>query len=281
MSSLDRPRRLLRALQSGLLPPVLAVGCSSTFVVGLFAGLVLSPWLIREDPEASGGDYRAPIVIAEPQDRLARTREVAPPPSAREPSEAPLRPEHREPTAPNEILPAPPPPSPEVERAVGESEPVDPLTNLIGRGLTVPVLGVRREDLRDSFDETRGDNRRHEAIDILAPRGTPVLAVEDGTIAKLFLSHGGGGKTIYQFDGDGVYAYYYAHLERYAEGLTEGATVHRGQVIGFVGTSGNAPPDTPHLHFAVYLLEAERNWWEGDPVNPFDILRPGEPTPGR
>jgi murein DD-endopeptidase MepM/ murein hydrolase activator NlpD len=263
------------------LPPVLTLGCGSTFVAGLLAGLVLSPWLTREDPAKSGVDPGAPAVTTEPRDRLALTREVAPLPSPLEPIDAPLPGRQQEPPASTEILPSPPPPAPEVQSAVGESEPVDPLTNLIGRGLTVPVLGVRREDLRDSFDETRGNDRRHEAIDILAPRGTPVLAVEDGTIAKLFLSHGGGGKTIYQFDDDGLYAYYYAHLDRYAEGLTEGARVHRAQVIGYVGTSGNAPPDTPHLHFAVYLLEAERNWWEGDPVNPFEILRPNEPAPSR
>jgi murein DD-endopeptidase MepM/ murein hydrolase activator NlpD len=99
-----------------------------------------------------------------------------------------------------------------------------------------------------------------------------VVAVEDGTIAKLFNSKAGG-LTVYQFDPGQQYSYYYAHLERYAEGLKEGDRVRRGQVLGYVGTSGNAPKDTPHLHFAVYRLTADKHWWEGTPIDPYDILR--------
>jgi peptidoglycan LD-endopeptidase LytH len=110
-----------------------------------------------------------------------------------------------------------------------------------------------------------------EALDILAPRNTPVKAVEGGRIARLFSSKAGG-ITIYQFDPSEQYCYYYAHLERYADGLAEGAKIQKGQVIGYVGTSGNAPKDTPHLHFAIFKLTAERRWWEGTPIDPYDVL---------
>jgi murein DD-endopeptidase MepM/ murein hydrolase activator NlpD len=136
----------------------------------------------------------------------------------------------------------------------------------------MPVDGVAPEALTRQFDDARGSSRRHEAIDILAPRNTPVRAVEDGTIARLFNSRSGG-LTVYQFDPTERYAYYYAHLEGYAPGLREGDRVRRGQVLGYVGSSGNAPKDTPHLHFAVFQLTAAKRWWEGDPVDPYDILR--------
>lgn len=138
--------------------------------------------------------------------------------------------------------------------------------------LLVPVQGVRALDLRDTFDEGRDGGRRgHEAIDILAPRGTPVLAADDGRIVKLFLSKPGG-ITIYQFDPSGRLAYYYAHLERYAAGLAEGQSVRRGSVLGYVGISGNARADAPHLHFAIFRLGAQRQWWKGEPINPFSRL---------
>jgi len=144
--------------------------------------------------------------------------------------------------------------------------------DLVARHLTIPVQGIASDRLVRSYHDPRSGGREHEALDILAPRNTPVVAVEDGTIARLFLSKAGG-TTIYQFDPDRQYTYYYAHLERYADGLKEGDTVHRGQVIGYVGTSGNAPKNTPHLHFAVYRLTAGKHWWEGTPIDPYDILR--------
>jgi murein DD-endopeptidase MepM/ murein hydrolase activator NlpD len=143
---------------------------------------------------------------------------------------------------------------------------------LAARNLEVPVSGVKPDALVRSYHDLRSGGRAHEALDILAPRNTPVVAVEDGTIAKLFTSQAGG-ITIYQFDPDGGYSYYYAHLERYADGLKEGMPVKRGQVIGYVGTSGNAPKNTPHLHFAVFRLTADKRWWQGTPIDPFDILR--------
>lgn len=137
----------------------------------------------------------------------------------------------------------------------------------------VPVAGIGASSLRSTFDEARGGgSRRHEAMDILAPRGTAVLAAVDGRVVKLFTS-AAGGLTIYQFDEAERFCYYYAHLDSYAPELTEGQQVKRGQVIGFVGTSGNAPANTPHLHFAIFRLGPEKRWWEGEPLDPITFLR--------
>ena len=154
----------------------------------------------------------------------------------------------------------------------GTTSTTDSARALEDRGLQMPVQGVTPNQLVDSFHEARDGTRQHEAIDILAPRGTPVLAVEDGTIARLFLSKAGG-NTIYQFDPSQEYCYYYAHLDRYAEGLKEGDHVSKGQPIGYVGTTGNAPKDTPHLHFAIFRLTPAKHWWEGTPLDPYEILR--------
>ncbi len=138
--------------------------------------------------------------------------------------------------------------------------------------LRVPIDGETIESLKGGFEQRRGGDRPHEAVDMLAPRNTPVHAVEDGTIAKLFTSKAGG-LTIYQFDPAGHLCYYYAHLERYADGLEEGHAVSQGQVIGYVGTTGNAPPNTPHLHFAVFELDADKRWWKGKPVDPYLVFK--------
>lgn len=149
---------------------------------------------------------------------------------------------------------------------------VDIPEELAERDLAVPVEGVQRGALVDSFENERGGGRKHEAIDILAPRNTPVLAVEDGTIARLFTSVPGG-LTIYQFDPSERFVYYYAHLERYADNLNAGDRVRKGQVIGYVGTSGNAPRNTPHLHFAIFRMTDEKKWWQGTPIDPYYILQ--------
>lgn len=137
--------------------------------------------------------------------------------------------------------------------------------------LLLPVLGVTARQLSDTYNETRGGKRRHEALDILAPRGTPVIAADDGKIVKLFNSVPGG-LTIYQFDPADRVAYYYAHLDRYAVDVTEGKLVKRGEVIGYVGSSGNANPATPHLHFAIFELGPEKRWWKGTAINPYPLL---------
>lgn len=139
------------------------------------------------------------------------------------------------------------------------------------RDLAIPVEGVDEDELYDSFSDARG-TRTHQAIDIMAARGTPVLAAEDGRIEKLFTSKAGG-LTIYQFDASGTYCYYYAHLDSYAHNLRQGQAVKRGDVIGYVGSTGNASADAPHLHFAIFRLTQERQWWKGEPINPYPILR--------
>lgn len=137
--------------------------------------------------------------------------------------------------------------------------------------LGIPVRGVKPTDLHDTFNDTRAIGRRHDAIDIMAPRGTEVLAADDGTIEKLFTSKAGG-LTIYQFDPTQTFSYYYAHLDRYATGLAEHQPVRRGQRLGYVGSTGNASEDAPHLHFAIARLDTDRSWWKGDPINPYPLL---------
>ena len=156
------------------------------------------------------------------------------------------------------------PPAPVSPTEAGE------IVALRGRDLKLPVDGVDRQDLRNTFAESRG-SRTHEALDILAPRGTRVRAVEGGRIQKLFTSKAGG-LTIYEFDPTQTFAYYYAHLDRYEDGLQEGQMVKRGDVIGYVGSTGNAAPDAPHLHFAIFRLGPEKKWWKGEPLNPFLVL---------
>ena len=136
--------------------------------------------------------------------------------------------------------------------------------------LIIPVQGVDPKELHDSFNEMRGGHR-HEAIDIMAPRGTPVLAADEGSVVKLFLSKPGG-LTVYQFDDSRTYCYYYAHLDAYAPRLTEGTILRKGDVLGYVGSSGNASPDGPHLHFAVFQLGPGQRWWEGTPIDPYGFL---------
>lgn len=140
------------------------------------------------------------------------------------------------------------------------------------KGLSIPVVGIAHTALRNDYDDDRGGGRKHGALDILAPRGTPVIAAEAGRIARLFTS-ARGGLTIYQFDLSERYCYYYAHLDAYAADLTEGAQVARGQTIGYVGTTGNAPANTPHLHFAIFRLGQDKRWWDGVPLNPYEVLR--------
>jgi murein DD-endopeptidase MepM/ murein hydrolase activator NlpD len=147
----------------------------------------------------------------------------------------------------------------------------DAVRELQERRLTLPVA-VDRSRLPDTFGARLGTPRPHEAMDVEAPRGTPVVAVEDGIIARLYQGTEGG-TGLYQYDPSGSFAYYYAHLDRYAEGLAPGQPVSRGQVIGYVGTSGNVAPDRPQLHFAILALGDDRRWWNGIAVDPRPVLR--------
>lgn len=141
---------------------------------------------------------------------------------------------------------------------------------LIRRSLVIPVQDVQAKDLRDDFHEIRGGHG-HEALDIMAPRGTLVLAAGEGKVVKLFLSKPGG-LTVYQFDNSQTYCYYYAHLDNYAPGLKEGTLLRQGEVLGYVGSTGNASPNGQHLHFAIFKLGPEPRWWEGTPIDPYGFL---------
>ncbi|HYQ39756.1 MAG TPA: M23 family metallopeptidase [Pseudomonas sp.] len=159
---------------------------------------------------------------------------------------------------------------PRPERGTDSSVAEESARLLTAAGLTIPVEGVARASLRDSFNECRGMHR-HEAIDIAAPLGTPVIAAGDGQVVKLFDSVPGG-LTVYQFDPDEKFAYYYAHLNAYAPGLSEGAKLARGDLVGYVGATGNAAAGAPHLHFAIFRLGPGREWWKGEAVDPYPFL---------
>jgi len=199
----------------------------------------------------SSASASAPDLTGEPLD--------TPPPEAA--TEPPVPPEVIDPIA-TETAPPPPAVASEIPSMRDTDAP---------RAMIVPVAGIGRNAIRDTFNETRG-NRRHEAIDILAPTGTPVIATDDGIVKKIFTSKPGG-LTVYQFDPDQRFCYYYAHLDHYAAGLHEGQLLHRGEVLGYVGTTGNAPKNTPHLHFALIRLDQERRWWKGTYVNPYPELK--------
>jgi len=137
--------------------------------------------------------------------------------------------------------------------------------------LAVPLPGIDITRIPDTFNDAR-TGHRHEALDIMAPRGTPVMAVAEGNVVKLFNSKQGG-LTVYQFDNNAQYCYYYAHLDRYAPGLKEGMLLRKGDVLGYVGSTGDASPDAPHLHLAVFRLGPEKHWWEGTAIDPLPLLR--------
>ncbi len=166
------------------------------------------------------------------------------------------------PTSPVAVgTPLPPEPSPQPEPA-----------NFVGQvKLIIPVAGVRPEQLIDTFDDARSEGRVHDAIDIPAAAETPVVAAADGKILKLFQSERGG-TTIYQLNADQELIFYYAHLSRYADGLAEGDTVKQGQVIAYVGDTGNAGAGNYHLHFSIAVVSDPKRYWEGTNINPYPLL---------
>jgi murein DD-endopeptidase MepM/ murein hydrolase activator NlpD len=224
----------------------------------LFIALVIGGafgWLLRDriPPESTLG---VETTIPTPSSRS----EGAPPSPAGTASRAAAVPESR-----TEATPVPEPPPPSLD--------VDPIAELRRHALRVPLDDLDVEKLKGGFFQRRDrGGRPHEAADLMAPRMTPIRAVESGRIAKLFLSKAGG-LTIYQFDPSERYCYYYAHLQQYADGLADGGTVQAGDVIGYVGSTGNAAPDAPHLHFAIFKLTAARHWWEGTPIDPYLVFR--------
>jgi peptidoglycan LD-endopeptidase LytH len=173
------------------------------------------------------------------------------------------------PSAPNNMNPALPtlvPPTTSLSPAQQNPEEVSP-NNLI-----IPVAGVQADQLHDTFSENRSEGRIHDAIDIAAPLGTPVLAAADGKIVKLFHSERGG-TTIYQLSADNKFVYYYAHLDRYAEGLAEGHFAKQGETIAYVGDSGNARAGNYHLHFSIAVISDPKDFWHGVNINPYPLLR--------
>ena len=142
---------------------------------------------------------------------------------------------------------------------------------LLSHALIIPVAGVAADKLEDSFDSPREGERVHHAIDIVAPRGSPVLAADDGRVLRVS-SNTLGGLTVYTVDKSGEFVYYYAHLEGYARGLAAGNIVFKGDTLGFVGTTGDAPDNLPHLHFQILRMPPNGKYWEGDPIDPFPLL---------
>lgn len=240
-----------------------------TFALGMLAGAVLLYVVLWRLHALAPPDLR-------PR-QAGPARPAAPPgPSAASPPGtlpaapvAPAAPPSREPGESTDAWIPYDPLAPRPDLAFRPAPAPTDLAGLQAKELAFPVAGFDRRQLRDNFAEMRG-NRVHEALDILAPRGTPVLAVDEGPVRKLFTSRAGG-LTVYQFDRGEVFCYYYAHLDRYAEGLREGQLLRKGETLGYVGTSGNAPPGVPHLHFTIFKLDASKNWWEGVAINPFPL----------
>jgi murein DD-endopeptidase MepM/ murein hydrolase activator NlpD len=147
------------------------------------------------------------------------------------------------------------------------------LTLLREKEIAIPVAGVGSARIEDTFTAARdGGERQHNAVDILAPLNTPVLAADDGVVLRLS-TNTLGGITIYATDKDQAFVYYYAHLDHYQRDLAVGQSIAKGDTIGFVGTTGNAPKNVPHLHFQIMLWPADGRWWNGEPINPYPFLR--------
>jgi len=195
----------------------------------------------------------------------AQDAERLPTPAASQPTPTPTP--TPSPTATPEASPTPGPPG------QAQAPPGDPAAALASMRLLVPVEGIRPDQLQDTFKDSRSEGRVHDAIDIIAPRGTPVLAATDGRVVKLFNSVKGG-ITFYQLAAaDEHYVLYYAHLERYADGLAEGHVARRGETVGYVGDTGNATPGNTHLHFQIYRVEDPKRFWTGENLNPYPLLR--------
>ena len=175
-------------------------------------------------------------------------------------------------------LSPPPAPSvevPQVEPGLSSPPPAaeQPRESFVGQvNLVIPVVGVKPEHLLDTFADARSEGRSHDAIDIAAPAGTPVIAASEGEIVKLFQSVKGG-TTIYQLSPDKKLVFYYAHLQRYADGLHEGKYLRQGEVIGYVGDTGNAGAGNYHLHFSVASITDPKRHWEGTNINPYPLLK--------
>lgn len=190
------------------------------------------------------------------------TEDQSPPQASPEISSTPIAPSHPAPPVGQE--------TPEVRDV---ARPAETPVMIKSDALIIPVVGVRPEQLRDSYNESRSEGRTHNALDIMASCGTPTVAATTGKIIKLFQS-ARGGITIYQLGADNRTVYYYAHLARYADGLTEGRLAHQGEIIGYVGDTGNVVPGGCHLHFAIWIVTDPKRYWDGENINPYPLLRP-------
>ncbi|KPN06831.1 M23 family metallopeptidase [Xanthomonas arboricola] len=228
-------------------------------VVGVLLGAAGYWWLERQAPQAAvaPASAAAPAVTAQPDAPEAAMAAPSAAPAIADPAVAASSPS-------TETMPA-------ANTPAAPASAASPEAANSGSNLLIPVQGIGSGQLQDTFTDARSEGRVHDAIDILAPTGTPVIAVADGTVEKLFNSERGG-LTVYQFDPNGTYCYYYAHLERYADGLAEKQAIKRGQVIGYVGSTGNADPAAPHLHFEIHRLGPEKQWWKGEVLNPYPVL---------
>ena len=212
---------------------------------------VLVVWLAR----ISRNGQREVLTLSKPSPPTNNSGGALSTPTQPTPEASPALPVPTSPASPGPT--SPPMPTPE---------------GALPNNLIIPVAGVRPDQLRDTFSESRSEGRVHDAIDIAAPLGTPVLAAADGTIIKLFHSERGG-TTVYQMSSDQKFIYYYAHLDRYAEGLTEGRVAKQGETIAYVGDSGNAGAGNYHLHFSVALVSDPKRYWQGMNINPYPLLR--------
>ncbi len=277
------------------------------FVAGLVCGGLLIAWLFLRDPVApapsGGAPLPVPAVVADSATGVVPGADdlamppipealAEPEPGSNPPPALALDPLERVDVPIPQVPPLPPRVAERVDPPAGADAPApaeatapaadppqavtppDPavLAALRKMTLLMPVQGIEPAQLSDTYSDARGEGRSHDAIDIMAPTGRPVRAVADGRIAKLFDSVPGG-LTIYQFDAQEQVAFYYAHLDRYAEGVVEGQEVKRGDLIGYVGWTGNASEAAPHLHFAIFVLGPEKKWWQGTAVNPYPVLK--------
>ncbi|MBV6865512.1 M23 family metallopeptidase [Xanthomonas euvesicatoria] len=232
-----------------------------TLVVGVVLGAAGYWWLERTAPEAKVEPSSSAAPVATDRSSASAAPMAAPAAAA---TAAPMA----------ASAPLSDPAPADMPAATTPAQP--PAAAAPGSDLLIPVQGIGASQLQDTFTDARSEGRVHDAIDILAPTGTPVVAVADGTVEKLFTSERGG-LTIYQFEPGGKYCYYYAHLERYADGLAEKQPIKRGQVIGYVGSTGNANPAAPHLHFEIHRLGPEKQWWKGEALNPYPVLHGDQP----
>ena len=242
-------------------------------------GSLVAAWILQ--PTSLSAASNAPVSLhataAHPPRVGAAARRHPRPASHHRPAKHPPAPHHTSSSLPSNALASPHHDAHEAAPALSLPPPPGPPPAIASEAppeaapLLIPVQGVFARQLRDTFNAARSDARVHDAIDIPAPRHTPVFAATHGTVIKLFLS-ARGGITVNQLGDDGRTVYYYAHLEGYAPGLVEGQVLHRGDVVGYVGDTGNAGPGNYHLHFAIWRAPDLKRYWEGENINPYPLL---------